>query len=55
MKHTIDFVGKRKIPFTISLCIIVIGIIKNGKGKNQGRYYNDAKSKRVGYGTRGDY
>lgn len=29
MKHTIDFVGKRKIPFTISLCIIVIGIIFN--------------------------
>ena len=29
MKHTIDFVGKRKIPFTISLCIIVIGIIYN--------------------------
>ena len=29
MKHTIDFVGKRKIAFTISLCIIVIGIIFN--------------------------
>lgn len=29
MKHTIDFVGKRKIPFTISLCLILIGIIFN--------------------------